>query len=153
MTSGGLLACYVAASIERAEADTRLIVDVAHGKEVTALRRRLAHAFRNGISSWSRSAATCRYPPCTRERLRRSLPRREMPEQAISKSASRLRPACGVRHDLSDSLRRLATGSGLRKRSHYENADETVVEAMRPVIIKGIDDLATRPDLAESRFG
>jgi hypothetical protein len=55
----------------------------------------------------------------------------------------------GVQPWLSDALCRLATGGGLSKRTHYTNDDETVLDAIRPVIVNGIDDVATRGDLAE----
>jgi hypothetical protein len=50
---------------------------------------------------------------------------------------------------LSDAFCRIATGGGLSKRAHYENADEVIVEALRPTILNGIDDIASRADLAE----
>jgi hypothetical protein len=50
---------------------------------------------------------------------------------------------------LSDAFCRIATGGGLSKRAHYENADEVIVEALRPTILNGIDDIAGRADLAE----
>ena len=55
----------------------------------------------------------------------------------------------GIPPWLSDALCRLATGGGLSKRTLYTDDDETVLAAIRPVIVNGIDDLANRPDLAE----
>jgi hypothetical protein len=55
----------------------------------------------------------------------------------------------GVQPWLSDALCRVVTGGGLSKRALYTDDDEVVIEAMRPVIINGIDDLANRADLAE----
>ncbi|MGO9837284.1 MAG: bifunctional DNA primase/polymerase, partial [Polyangiaceae bacterium] len=55
----------------------------------------------------------------------------------------------GVQPWLSDALCRLATGGGLSKRTHYTNDEETVLDAIRPIIVNGIDDLANRADLAE----
>jgi hypothetical protein len=55
----------------------------------------------------------------------------------------------GVQPWLSDALCRLATGGGISKRTLYTDDDETVLDAMRPVIVNGIDDLANRADLAE----
>jgi hypothetical protein len=50
---------------------------------------------------------------------------------------------------LSDALCRLSTGGGLGKRTLYSDAEETILEAMRPVILTGIEELATRPDLLD----
>ena len=50
---------------------------------------------------------------------------------------------------LSDALCRVATGGGLSKRTLYTDTDETSREIKRPVIINGIEDVATRPDLAD----
>jgi hypothetical protein len=49
----------------------------------------------------------------------------------------------------SDALCRLSTGGALSKRKHYANAEEVVLEARRPVILTGISELATRPDLLD----
>lgn len=54
-----------------------------------------------------------------------------------------------VRRDLSDDLCRLCTGGGLSKRRLYEDDEEVVLEAMRPVLLNGIPDLAESADLAE----
>lgn len=50
---------------------------------------------------------------------------------------------------LSDALCRLSTGGGLGKRTLYSDSEETILEAMRPVILTGISELATRPDLLD----
>ena len=50
---------------------------------------------------------------------------------------------------LSDSLCRLATGGGLSTRELYSDSDETILDAMRPVILNGIDSLVSRADLAD----
>ncbi len=50
---------------------------------------------------------------------------------------------------LSDSLCRLATGGGLSKRELYSDADEVVIEAKRPCILNGIEDVVTRGDLLD----
>jgi len=49
---------------------------------------------------------------------------------------------------LSDALCRLATGGGLSARQLYTDLDEITVDVQRPCILNGIDDIATRPDLA-----
>jgi hypothetical protein len=50
---------------------------------------------------------------------------------------------------LSDGLCRLATGAGLTTRELYTNAEEVTLAAERPVILNGIEELATRPDLLD----
>ena len=50
---------------------------------------------------------------------------------------------------LSDALCRLSTGGGLSTRELYSDDEETLFEALRPVIINGIEDLATRGDLLD----
>ena len=55
----------------------------------------------------------------------------------------------GADPQLSDALCRLSTGGALSGRTLYTNSEETLIELQRPVILNGIDDLATRPDLAE----
>jgi hypothetical protein len=52
-----------------------------------------------------------------------------------------------ISNALSDALCRLATGGGLSTRELYSDNEETLFEALRPVIINGISDLATRGDL------
>jgi len=54
----------------------------------------------------------------------------------------------GMQPWLSDALCRLATGGGFAARALYSNDDEIIINAERPIIINGIDDLATRQDLA-----
>ena len=55
----------------------------------------------------------------------------------------------GVDAQLSDAFCRLATGGGLAARKLYTDTDETLVEIQRPMILNGIDELASRPDLAQ----
>jgi len=50
---------------------------------------------------------------------------------------------------ISDTLCRLATGGGFAVRQHYTNQDEVLFDATRPVILNGIEDIVTRPDLAD----
>lgn len=50
---------------------------------------------------------------------------------------------------LSDALCRLATGGAISERQLYTNTDEVLIEVQRPAIVNGIEDVATRPDLAE----
>ena len=55
----------------------------------------------------------------------------------------------GLRDWLSDTLCRLATGGGFAVRQLYTDDDEVLFEATRPVILNGIEDFVTRPDLAD----
>ena len=55
----------------------------------------------------------------------------------------------GINPQLSDALCRLSTGGAISERALYSNTDEILVEVQRPVILNGIEDIATRPDLAE----
>jgi hypothetical protein len=50
---------------------------------------------------------------------------------------------------LSDALCRLATGGGFATRMLYTDDEEIVFDAMRPAIINGIEELATRGDLLD----
>ncbi len=50
---------------------------------------------------------------------------------------------------LSNALCRLATGGGFSTRELYTDAEEVLFEATRPVIINGIEELATRSDLLD----
>jgi len=50
---------------------------------------------------------------------------------------------------LSDALCRLATGGGFGTRKLYENDEEVLFDAMRPVMVNGIEELATRSDLLD----
>ena len=50
---------------------------------------------------------------------------------------------------LSDSLARLATGGGFGTRELYTDSEESLFDAMRPIILNGIEDFVTRGDLAD----
>ena len=53
-----------------------------------------------------------------------------------------------VKH-LSDTLCRMSTGGGIRKRRLYTDDEEVVLEYRRPVVINGINQSITAPDLLE----
>jgi hypothetical protein len=55
----------------------------------------------------------------------------------------------GLRAWISDTLCRLATGGGFAVRQLYTDQDEVLFDATRPVILNGIEDFVTRPDLAD----
>jgi len=55
----------------------------------------------------------------------------------------------GVTKLMSDTLCRIATGGGIGSRKLYTNLEEEAVDIIRPVILNGIDDIATRGDLLE----
>jgi len=50
---------------------------------------------------------------------------------------------------LSDGLCRLSTGGGSSYRTLYENDEETLFDAQRPVIFTGIEEVGTKPDLLD----
>src|SRR5262249_13260150 len=50
---------------------------------------------------------------------------------------------------ISDTLCRLATGGGFATRQLFSDDAEMLFDAMRPIILNGIEDVATRPDLAD----
>src|SRR5262249_25055779 len=50
---------------------------------------------------------------------------------------------------LSDALCRLSTGGGFATRQLYSDADEVFLDAVRPTILTGIEDIARRSDLAD----
>jgi hypothetical protein len=50
---------------------------------------------------------------------------------------------------LSDALCKLSTGGGFSTRTLYENREQELFDAIRPVILNGIADVATRPDLLD----
>lgn len=54
-----------------------------------------------------------------------------------------------VSDSLSDGLCRLSTGGGFATRTLHTDTDETIIEAQRPVILTGIEELATRGDLLD----
>jgi hypothetical protein len=55
----------------------------------------------------------------------------------------------GLSPALSDSLCRLSTGGGISTRKLYSDDEEVILDFKRPVILNGIDDIATRQDLAD----
>jgi hypothetical protein len=50
---------------------------------------------------------------------------------------------------LSDAYCRLSTGGGFSARELYTDSEEVLFDATRPVILNGITDVATRPDLLD----
>jgi hypothetical protein len=50
---------------------------------------------------------------------------------------------------LSDAFCRLATGGGFATRALYTDDEETIFEAQRPLLLTGIEELATRGDLLD----
>jgi hypothetical protein len=55
----------------------------------------------------------------------------------------------GLAQWLSDSLCRLSTGGGFSTRALYTDDEEKIFDAKRPVILTGIEELATRGDLLD----
>jgi hypothetical protein len=50
---------------------------------------------------------------------------------------------------LSDAICRLATSGGFASRELYTDDEETIFAATRPVVVNGIEELATRGDLLD----
>src|SRR5262249_27554593 len=50
---------------------------------------------------------------------------------------------------LSDALCRLASGGSFAVRQLYTDQDEVLFDAARPIILNGIEDVVSRPDLAD----
>jgi len=50
---------------------------------------------------------------------------------------------------LSDALCRISTGGGFATRALYENDEETIFDHQRPMILNGIVDVVSRPDLID----
>jgi hypothetical protein len=50
---------------------------------------------------------------------------------------------------LSDALARLSCGGGLSKRKNYTDDEEAIFEVKRPILLTGITDFVTRPDLLD----
>lgn len=48
-----------------------------------------------------------------------------------------------------DALCQLATGTGFGTRELYSDTDETIIDACRPIMLNGIDDVTNRADLAD----
>ena len=50
---------------------------------------------------------------------------------------------------LSNTVCRLSTGGGFATRRHYTDDEEILFDAMRPIVVNGIEELATRGDLLD----
>lgn len=55
----------------------------------------------------------------------------------------------GITPDISDCLCRFATGGGLDVRKLYTDSDSVLIDIQRPALVNGIDDICSRPDLAQ----
>jgi hypothetical protein len=55
----------------------------------------------------------------------------------------------GVPMWLSDALCRLGTGGGIGTRQRYTDVNEVLINVQRPIVLNGIDDIATRQDLLD----
>jgi hypothetical protein len=85
------------------------------------------------------------------ENALRSPPRdeRDLIAQAGSNWCTALDNLSGLPPWLSDALCRLSTGGGHSARMLYTDLEEISIAVKRPVILNGIEDVASRPDLAE----
>ena len=55
----------------------------------------------------------------------------------------------GLTAEFSDAFARLSTGSGLATRELYTDSEEKLFRAERPLLLNGIDEFVTRPDLLD----
>ena len=55
----------------------------------------------------------------------------------------------GLPHWISDALCRLATGGSFAVRQLYTDDEEALFEASRPILLNGIEDVISRPDLGD----
>jgi hypothetical protein len=81
----------------------------------------------------------------------RALPREER-ELMISANNGHLLAfdnVSGIPEGLSDALCRLASGGSFAVRRLYTDSEEILFQAARPIILNGIEDVITRPDLAD----
>ncbi len=80
----------------------------------------------------------------------RALPREErvLAVSARHSHALAFDNASTIDADMSDALCRVSTGAGLSARSLYSNEEEHTLFVKNPVILNGIPNLASRPDLA-----
>lgn len=74
---------------------------------------------------------------------------RDLQVAAVSSWCVALDNLSGINAQLSDCLCRVATGGGFAARKLYSDADETLIDVQRPMLLNGIDDVASRPDLAD----
>ncbi len=81
----------------------------------------------------------------------RSLPREERDLAVAGKNSHVLTfdNLSGLSAWVSDALARVATGGGFSCRELYSNGDEFIFDGRRPIIMNGIEDFATRPDLLD----
>jgi hypothetical protein len=81
----------------------------------------------------------------------RSPPRevRDLLVSAVNNHLVVLDNLSGLNPELSDCLCRFATGGGLDARALFTDMEQVLVDIQRPVLVNGIDDIATRPDLSE----
>jgi hypothetical protein len=106
-------------------------------------------------SSCSRASRGQRSPPSRQSRARfstlRALPREDRDLFIAARNGHVLAfdNVSGLPAWISDTLCRLATGGGFAVRQLYTDQDEVLFDATRPVILNGIEEIVTRPDLAD----
>ncbi len=80
-----------------------------------------------------------------------SLPRdeRDLASAAVHSRLLIFDNVSGLSEARADQLCRLATGGGWQSRKLYSDDEEHAIDAIRPILLTGIPDLATRSDLAD----
>ncbi len=81
----------------------------------------------------------------------RVMPRddRDLMVSAINNHVLAFDNASSIAPWLSDGLCRISTGGGYATRELHSDMDEVVMDAKRPIVLNGITDLVSRPDLGE----
>ena len=74
---------------------------------------------------------------------------RDLVISAINAHLLALDNLSGIDHVMSDQICRFSTGAGFDPRALFTDLDQILIQVEKPVLINGIDELATRPDLAE----
>ena len=128
-----LLASYLAASLRPNTNYPVLIVVGQHGSAKT----------------WTTGLVVRFVDP--RKPDRRSMPRTEDDLIVAAKSAHLLSfdNVSRLALEMSDAISRLSTGGGAGKRRLYTDDDEVLFSGRRPVVLNGITDFATQPDLLD----
>jgi hypothetical protein len=99
--------------------------------------------------SWLAEAVRRQVDPNIADNRRPPKDERDLAIAARNGHVISLNNLSGIQPWLSDALCSVLDGGGLSTRELHTDADETIFAGARPVILNGIEDVATRPDLAD----